>query len=192
MEGGDIQPIGHGTVLIGCSERTTARMIEEISTRLFRTNAATRVIAAVMPKDRAHMHLDTVFTLLDRDKATIYPGVVGAMRAISLRPADKEGHFEVTAEKDFVSAVTDALGIRKLTLVETGGDRYEAEREQWDDANNTLALEPGVVFGYEFNTFTTARMREAGVEVVEIAGSELDKGRGGAHCMTCPFLRDGV
>ncbi|HTX68993.1 MAG TPA: arginine deiminase [Thermoleophilia bacterium] len=192
MEGGDIQPIGHGTVVIGCSERTTARMIEEISTRLFRTNAATRVIAAVMPKDRAHMHLDTVFTLLDRDKATIYPGVVGAMRAISLRPADKEGHFEVTAEKDFVSAVTDALGIRKLTLVETGGDRYEAEREQWDDANNTLALEPGVVFGYEFNTFTTARMREAGVEVVEIAGSELDKGRGGAHCMTCPFLRDGV
>ena len=192
MEGGDIQPIGRGTVLIGCSERTTARMVEEVASRLFARQAAERVIAAVMPKDRAHMHLDTVFTLLDRDKATMYPGVVEAMTAFSLRPSDKTGDFEITREKDFVSAVSDALGVKRLTLVETGGDRYQAEREQWDDANNTLAVEPGVVFGYEFNTFTTARMREAGVEVVEIPGSELDRGRGGSHCMSCPFLRDGI
>jgi len=138
------------------------------------------------------MHLDTVFTLLDRDKATMYPGVVEAMTAFSLRPSDRAGDFEITREKDFVSAVSDALGVKRLTLVETGGDRYQAEREQWDDANNTLAVEPGVVFGYEFNTFTTARMREAGVEVVEIPGSELDRGRGGSHCMSCPFLRDGI
>jgi len=104
----------------------------------------------------------------------------------------KEGSFEVTEEKDFISAVTDALGIKKLTLVETGGDRYQAEREQWDDANNTVALEPGVVMSYERNTFTIARMREAGVEVIEMAGFELGKGRGGGHCMTCPFLRDAI
>ena len=145
MEGGDIQPIGNGTVCIGFSERTTARMIEEIAERLFAKGAATRVIAALMSKDRAHMHLDTVFTLLDRDKATAYPGVVRGMRAISIRPAEKEGRFDVTVEKDFLSAVADALGIKSLTIIETGGDRYQAEREQWDDANNTVALEPGVV-----------------------------------------------
>jgi arginine deiminase len=190
MEGGDIQPIGNGTVAIGMSERTTGRMIEEIAARLFAAKAAERVIAAVMTKDRAHMHLDTVFTLLDRDKATAYPSVVDNMGAISLRPADKEGDFDVTVEKNFVSAVENALGVKKLHVVTTGGDRYQSEREQWDDANNTVALEPGVVISYERNTFTIAKMREAGVEVVPIAGFELGKGRGGGHCMTCPFVRD--
>jgi len=192
MEGGDIQPIGNGTVLIGLSERTNARMIEEVAARLFAKGIGERVIAVPMPKDRAHMHLDTVFTMLDRDKATGYPPVVHNMTAISLRPADKEGCLEATEEKSFLSAVADALGVKKLTLVETGGDRCEAEREQWDDANNTLALEPGVVMAYECNVFTSMKMREAGVEVVEMPGFELGKGRGGAHCMTCPFLRDGI
>jgi arginine deiminase len=190
MEGGDIQPIGNGTVLIGLSERTTGRMIEEIASRLFAAGAAERVIAAVMSKDRAHMHLDTVFTMLDRDTVTAYPSVVENMRAISLRPADKDGDFDVTVERDFLSAVANAVGTRKLNVVTTGGDRYQAEREQWDDANNTVALEPGVVISYERNTFTIARMREAGIEVIPIAGFELGKGRGGGHCMTCPFLRD--
>jgi arginine deiminase len=192
MEGGDVMPIGNGTVLIGMSERTQARMIEMVAKALFEKGEADRVIVAVMTKDRAHMHLDTVFTLLDRDIATAFPSVVNNIRAISLRPGKKAGDFAVTEEKSFVSAVADALKVKTLKLVETGGDEYQLQREQWDDANNVVALEPGVVVAYERNTFTISKMREAGVEVVPIAGFELGKGRGGGHCMTCPIQRDGI
>jgi arginine deiminase len=192
LEGGDVEIIGNGAVAIGLSERTQARMIEQIARALFEKGAAERVIAAVMTKDRAHMHLDTVFTMLDRDKATAYPKVVEGIRAISLRPGSKPGTLDVREDKNLVSAVEDALGIPKLHIVETGGDRYQQEREQWDDGNNVVALEPGVVVAYERNTFTISKMREAGVEVVEIAGFELGKGRGGGHCMTCPIARDPI
>ena len=125
LEGGDVMPIGNGAVLIGMSERSQGRMIEQIAKALFAKGAADRVIACVMTKDRAHMHLDTVFTLLDRDKATAYPKVVGNIRAISLRPAHGGG-FHVTVEDDFIGAVADALGVPKLHVVETGGDAVPA------------------------------------------------------------------
>jgi arginine deiminase len=167
-------------------------MIEQVARALFAKGAAERVIACVMTKDRAHMHLDTVFTMLDVDKATAYPQVVAGIRAISLRPGAKPGTLDVRPEKDLLSAVADALGVRKLQVVETGGDAYQQEREQWDDGNNVVALEPGVVVAYERNTFTIAKMRAAGVEVIPIAGFELGKGRGGGHCMTCPVIRDPI
>ncbi len=192
LEGGDVEIIGRGTVAIGMSERTSGRMIEQIALALFAKGAAERVIAAVMSKDRAHMHLDTVFTLLDRDKATAYPQVVEGIQAISLRPGKRPGTLDVRHDKDFLSAVADALGIAKLNVVATGGDAYQQEREQWDDGNNVVALEPGVVVAYERNTFTISKMREAGVEVVTIEGFELGKGRGGGHCMTCPIVRDPI
>jgi arginine deiminase len=192
LEGGDVQPIGNGTVLIGLSERTQARMIEQIARALFAKGAAERVIAVVMTKDRAHMHLDTVFTMLDRDKVTTYPKVMNEVRAISLRPGGSDGRFHVTEEMGFLPAVADAMGVKQLRVVETGGDEYQQAREQWDDGNNVVALEPGVVVAYERNTSTIAKMREAGVEVVTIEGFELGKGRGGGHCMTCPILRDPI
>ena len=192
LEGGDVLPIGKGTVLIGMSERTQGSMIEQIADSLFTNGSAERVITCVMTKDRAHMHLDTVFTMLDHDKVTLFPKVVNQIRAISLRPGKKPGDFHVTREKSFLSAVADALKVKKLKVVETGGDQYQSEREQWDDANNTVAIEPGVVIAYERNTYTIAKMRSAGVEVLTIPGFELGKGRGGGHCMTCPLARDAI
>jgi len=191
-EGGDIMPIGNRTVTIGMSERTTGQMIETIALALFEHDAADRVIAATMTRDRAHMHLDTVFTFVDRDCVTLYPNVVDSITAYSVRPSDRAGELDVRREDSFLEAVEDALGLRKLRVIATGGDTSQAEREQWDDGNNVVALEPGVVVAYERNEYTNAQLHKAGIEAISLDGSELGRGRGGGHCMTCPLLRDPV
>ena len=192
VEGGDMMPIGRGAVAIGISERTTPRMIELIALALFEKGAANRVIAVQIPPHRAYMHLDTVFTFLDVDKATGYMPVMETATAYSLRPGAREKTLECRKEKSFAAAVEDALGIKKLDLIPTGGDDNQQAREQWDSGNNFVALAPGVVVGYHKNQFTNRKLANHGVTVVEIEGFELGKGRGGAHCMTCPILRDGI
>ena len=192
LEGGDVMPIGNKAVLVGISERTSAQMIEALAETLFARGAAERMIACQMTRDRAHMHLDTIFTMLDRDAVTIYPKIVNQIKAYSIRPGDTAWAFDISEEKSFLHAVADALECKKLRVIPTGGDQYRQAREQWDDGNNVVALEPGVVIAYRKNTHTNQAFREAGIEVLEIDGFELGRGRGGGHCMTCPFLRDGI
>jgi arginine deiminase len=191
VEGGDVMPVGNGAVMIGMGERTAPQSVTMIARELFKAGSARLVLAVMLPHSRHYMHLDTVMTMVDRDVVTLFPEVVDAARVWSIRPGEAP---ELPVVEPFkggvVAALEHALGVERINVVPTGGDPFGSEREQWDDGNNLLCLEPGVVIAYDRNVDTNTRLRKAGVEVITVSGSELGRGRGGSHCMSCPVQRD--
>jgi arginine deiminase len=187
LEGGDVLCLADGVLAVGVGQRTRPAGVESFAKRLFAAGAARCVLAVPIAQDRATMHLDTICTMVDLDAVVMYPQVADTLAAFTIAP---DGSVDGPAP--FLQAAAAAMGIGRMRVIDTGLDPVTAEREQWDDGNNTLALGPGCVVAYERNRETNARLRDAGVEVVAISGSELGTGRGGPRCMSCPVRRDAL
>ena len=189
LEGGDVLALADGVLAVGVGQRTRPSGAERLARTAFTLGLAHTVLVVPIDQDRATMHLDTICTMVDVDAVVMYPNVADRLAALTVR-ADGDGELLLEPMAPFLSAAARAMGIDQLRLIDTGLDPVTAEREQWDDGNNTLALAPKVAVAYERNEETNQRLVEAGIEVIAIAGSELGSGRGGPRCMSCPIARD--
>jgi arginine deiminase len=178
--------------MIGMGERTTPQGIESLARALFSTGTAHTVVAVELPRERAFMHLDTAMTMVDRDAFSVYPYLPDELRSFTLTATGDDGEFKLEENDDLFARVADLLGLEKVRVLRAPIDRIGAQREQWDDGNNYLAVSPGVVLGYERNTTTNRYLADQGIRVVPVVGSELGRGRGGPRCMTCPIEREAV
>ncbi len=194
VEGGDVMLLSPGVIAVGVGERTTPAGAERFARQVFETGLAETVLAVPIAQERATMHLDTVCTMVDVDKVVMYPNVADTLTAYAVtRRADTDPELlelDVAAPEPFLVAAAKAMQLDTLHQIDTGLDPVTAEREQWDDGNNTLALATRLAVAYERNDGTNSRLEDAGIEVIRIAGSELGSGRGGPRCMSCPIARD--
>lgn len=192
IEGGDITVLGNRTVMIGMGERSTPQGVETLSRALFREGSVDRVIVVELPRERAFMHLDTALTMVDKDAFSVYPYLPETLRSFTLDAIGSDGDFKLEEHRELFPVIAESLGLDKVRVLRTPIDKMGAEREQWDDGNNFLAVAPGVVFGYERNTTTNKYLTSEGITIVPVVGSELGRGRGGPRCMTCPIEREAV
>jgi len=189
LEGGDVLALADGVLAVGVGERTRPAGAERLARTAFERGLAHTVLVVPIDQDRATMHLDTICTMVDVDAVVMYPNVANRLAALTVQ-ADADGGLVMKPLAPFLTAAAEAMGIDQLRVIDTGLDPVTAEREQWDDGNNTLAIEPKLAVAYERNEVTNERLEDAGIEIIPIAGSELGSGRGGPRCMSCPILRD--
>ena len=196
LEGGDILNLSREVLAVGVSQRTMPEGVEQLAANLFADETASikKVLAVEIPSVRAFMHLDTVFTQVDHDKFTVFPGILDGLRIFELTAGDRKGSIKVTERgNDFAGALRDNMPVDDVTLIHCGGkDRAASEREQWNDGANTLCVSPGKIVVYDRNYVTNEILRDHGLNVLEMPSSELSRGRGGPRCMSMPLWREDI